>query len=83
MVALDKTWRGLQTVIMMDEIIRPKKMLQRGSVGFIAVVNPHNNSHHPNLPQKACQHINLTAPYQSIIAIRGPLQCKVFRKNYP
>ena len=43
MVALDKTWRGLQTVIMMDEIIRPKKMLQKGSVGFIAVVNPHNN----------------------------------------
>ena len=56
MVALDKIWGGLQTVIMMDEILRPKKMLQKGSVGIIAVVNPHNNSHNPNLPQKACHH---------------------------
>ena len=42
MVALDKIWGGLQTVIMMDEILRPKKMLQKdrekGSVGFITVV---------------------------------------------
>ena len=42
MVALDKIWGGLQTVIMMDEILRPKKMVQKdrekSSVGFIAVV---------------------------------------------
>ena len=75
--ALAKRWEGRQIVILLDEILLPKKLNSLADhaeripqcVKLILIVNPWYSSDLPTTLPESFLHINLATPYRSTIAI--------------